>query len=294
MKLKTLLVALLCTSLAAAQTPNSQLTPNWPDATVAAVAAAVGDITGITFIVDPTAAQRKISFVNRTPMRPREIYDKFLTILSVNALIAVPAGTNTMKIVQEANGRTLPGRELGAAGVGPDELVHAVIPVKNINAQQVATVLQQLRSQYGVVQAVPGTNSIIVNDPVENWALRAKFRRFTSITITYDTPVAKVKQAVQIIRDLLDSEDFRGPIHDVDAARNQDPPRAYFNEFNADSLTLPGVVRDYKRFSDAADENGASRMYAGIHFVHAVKEGRRQGRSIGRAVAEALPLIDER
>jgi hypothetical protein len=64
--------------------------------------------------------------------------------------------------------------------------------------------------------------------------------------------------------------------------------------FSADSLTLPGVVRDYRRFSAAADENGLSRMYAGIHFVHAVKEGRRQGRSIGRAVAEALPLADRR
>jgi hypothetical protein len=61
--------------------------------------------------------------------------------------------------------------------------------------------------------------------------------------------------------------------------------------FNADSLTLPGVVRDFKRFSAAADENGLSRLYAGIHFVHAVKEGRRQGRSIGRNVADALPPV---
>jgi hypothetical protein len=61
--------------------------------------------------------------------------------------------------------------------------------------------------------------------------------------------------------------------------------------FSADSLTLPGVIRDFKRISDAADENGASRLYAGIHFVHAVKEGKRQGRSIGREVAEALPPL---
>ena len=58
--------------------------------------------------------------------------------------------------------------------------------------------------------------------------------------------------------------------------------------FSADSLTLQGVVRNYTRFSSAAEENGLSRLYAGIHFRDAVKEGRRQGRSIGRAVAEAL------
>jgi hypothetical protein len=58
--------------------------------------------------------------------------------------------------------------------------------------------------------------------------------------------------------------------------------------YGADSLTLPGVIRHFKGFSAAAEENGLSRLYAGIHFRHAVRDGRRQGRSIGRAVTEAL------
>lgn len=58
--------------------------------------------------------------------------------------------------------------------------------------------------------------------------------------------------------------------------------------FRADSLTMPGVTREYRRISDAARENGLSRLYAGIHFPHAIHDGRRQGRSIGRAVAQAL------
>jgi hypothetical protein len=61
--------------------------------------------------------------------------------------------------------------------------------------------------------------------------------------------------------------------------------------YTADSLTLPGVTRSFKGFSAAAQENGLSRIYAGIHFVDAVEEGRRQGRSVGRAVAEALPPV---
>jgi hypothetical protein len=58
--------------------------------------------------------------------------------------------------------------------------------------------------------------------------------------------------------------------------------------FSMTSLTLPGVTRQFKGFSDAAEENGLSRLYAGIHFRHAVRDGRRQGRGIGREVAEAL------
>jgi hypothetical protein len=64
--------------------------------------------------------------------------------------------------------------------------------------------------------------------------------------------------------------------------------------YRATSLTLPGVTREYKSFSAAADENGLSRLYAGIHFRYAVREGRRQGRSIGQAVAEALAPVRRR
>jgi len=58
--------------------------------------------------------------------------------------------------------------------------------------------------------------------------------------------------------------------------------------FNATSLTLPGATRHFTGFSAAARENGLSRVYAGIHFRHAVGDGHRMGRSIGRAVAQSL------
>ena len=57
------------------------------------------------------------------------------------------------------------------------------------------------------------------------------------------------------------------------------------------SLTLPGVTRVYRGFSKPAEENGLSRLYAGIHFRHAARDGRRQGRGIGQALAEALPRV---
>lgn len=61
--------------------------------------------------------------------------------------------------------------------------------------------------------------------------------------------------------------------------------------YSLTSLTLPGVTRHYRGFSQAAEENGLSRLYAGIHFRHAIEEGRRQGRSIGKAVSQALPKV---
>jgi hypothetical protein len=60
--------------------------------------------------------------------------------------------------------------------------------------------------------------------------------------------------------------------------------------FRACSLTLPPgsrctdatpVLRQYANFSEAADENGASRIFVGFHFRNAVEEGIRHGRRIG-------------
>ncbi len=61
--------------------------------------------------------------------------------------------------------------------------------------------------------------------------------------------------------------------------------------YRTTSLTLPGVSRNFCGFSDAAEENGDSRVFAGIHFPHAVRDGHRQGRSIGRAVGKLLPPV---
>lgn len=61
--------------------------------------------------------------------------------------------------------------------------------------------------------------------------------------------------------------------------------------YETSSVTAPGVVRDFEGFSDAALENGASRVYAGIHFVKAVVDGHKQGRGIGRTTARLLPAV---
>jgi hypothetical protein len=62
--------------------------------------------------------------------------------------------------------------------------------------------------------------------------------------------------------------------------------------FSACSLSLPlleeqcggamEVLRSFSSFSQAAEENGVSRIYVGFHFRKAVKEGIKQGRKIGQ------------
>lgn len=59
--------------------------------------------------------------------------------------------------------------------------------------------------------------------------------------------------------------------------------------FAVTSVTLPGATRRFKSFAQAAREAGMSRIYGGIHFVHAVEDGWAAGKRVGRDVARKLP-----
>jgi hypothetical protein len=61
--------------------------------------------------------------------------------------------------------------------------------------------------------------------------------------------------------------------------------RFFGTDFVAFSMTsgapYPGITRHFWSFSEAAQENGASRILAGIHFPNAVRAGYLQGEQIG-------------
>jgi hypothetical protein len=55
------------------------------------------------------------------------------------------------------------------------------------------------------------------------------------------------------------------------------------------------VVRHFRGFDQAAEENGASRVYVGFHFRDAVDKGLRHGRKVGQwAVDRSLQPLRNR
>jgi hypothetical protein len=52
--------------------------------------------------------------------------------------------------------------------------------------------------------------------------------------------------------------------------------------FSTTATTVPGVTRSFTSFSQAAEENGNSRIYVGFHFRHAVTEGIKLGSKVGK------------
>lgn len=116
----------------------------------------------------------------------------------------------------------------------------------------------KLRQLDGHLTTIP--NEHMADADIENVAKRPYIRRLSNITITYDTPLPKVRRAVEIIKEVLavpDGKDSEGSgdrpglliesqqefeekmIHPNEVINNPDfPPRVVFNDFNPDSLNI--------------------------------------------------------
>jgi PAP2 superfamily len=58
--------------------------------------------------------------------------------------------------------------------------------------------------------------------------------------------------------------------------------------FTVESPTLAGVSRSYQRFTEAAAEEGLSRIYCGIHFRNGMNTGLAQGDKVAEHVVAGL------
>ncbi|MCC5940860.1 MAG: mechanosensitive ion channel family protein [Balneolaceae bacterium] len=72
-------------------------------------------------------------------------------------------------------------------------------------------------------------NGNLANMTIHNIGKRNFIRRVFDVTITYDTPPAKVDRALEILKDILDNHEGMNPDF---------PPRVFFDDLNADSLNL--------------------------------------------------------
>lgn len=130
--------------------------------------------------------------------------------------------------------------------------------------EQIGMRSTRLRRLDGHVACIP--NSKAVDSVLHNVGKRPFIKRVMDITITYDTPVAKIEEAVQIVKDILDNHEGMHPDR---------LPRVYFSELNADSLSIsatywyhPAEYYDYMAFSERVNFELMGRFEAaGIEFA---------------------------
>jgi MscS family membrane protein len=93
--------------------------------------------------------------------------------------------------------------------------------------EQIGLRSTKIRMLTGAQTSIP--NERMARLDIENIGRRSFIRRQSSIRLSYDTPAAKVRKAVEIIKDIL---------HNHEGMQEQLPPRVFFDEFNPDSLNI--------------------------------------------------------
>lgn len=130
----------------------------------------MSEITGQTFILDESVKGKKVTIV-----APREGFKKqnalrlFEAILDLNGF-AIVKKDSISKIIPKRDVKTesLPtdiGFEYGSPS---DKFVTRLVPLKNINAVEIANALKPLVSKEGDVIAYPSSNTLIIIDTVSN------------------------------------------------------------------------------------------------------------------------------
>jgi len=145
----------------------ARITPNFKDAEITQVIEAVAAATGRSIIVDPRV-RAQVTMLSSTPMTPEAFYEAFLALLQVYGFVAVPSG-NVLKIIPDANSRTMPGNDLpDRVSDTSDELVTQVVAVTNVSAAQLVAILRPLMPQNAHLAAYPASNMLILADRANN------------------------------------------------------------------------------------------------------------------------------
>ncbi|HEY0720958.1 MAG TPA: secretin N-terminal domain-containing protein, partial [Gammaproteobacteria bacterium] len=181
-------------SLPWAPSHAESMTLNLKDADINAVISTVAEMTGKNFIVDPRV-KGKVTVISARPMNADEIYQVFLSVLSVNGFAAIP-GRNAIKIVPEVDAKQDAVRTTSDESPGRgDEYVTRVIQVNNIAAAQLVPVVRPLLPQEAHLAAYPDTNVLVVSAPAATTERLAQIVRRIDTASNSDVEVIRLNHA---------------------------------------------------------------------------------------------------
>jgi general secretion pathway protein D len=148
---------------------EARITLNFKDADLGQIAEAVAMATHKTFIIDPRV-RAQVTMLSSTPVTPATFYQIFQSILQVHGFMTAPGAGGSIKIVPDANQRFYPGTNDLPEHVNgaSDETVTQVIPIKNVSATQLVTVLRPLVPTTGQINALNQANMILITDHADN------------------------------------------------------------------------------------------------------------------------------
>ncbi len=179
--LASILIALPL-SVGAAGPARDEVTLNFVNTDIEAVATAIGQVTKRNFLIDPRV-KGTVNIVSSRPVPASAVYDIFLSALRLQGFAAVESDGVT-KIMLEADAKLHLNRVTARSASGGDRLLTQIYALKYASANQLVPVLRPIISPANTIVAYPSNNSLVITDYASN------LRRIDLIVDALDRPGA--------------------------------------------------------------------------------------------------------
>ncbi len=144
------------------------ITMNFQDIELSALVKFISEITGKNFILDERV-KGKVTIISPAKITEDEAYAVFQSVLQVKGFATVPSGS-VYKVLpaQDAKSTTL-DTYLPKVPVGDtDEFVTKLLPLQNVDVNNMLPIIQPLVSPNGLLAAYVATNTLILIDSASN------------------------------------------------------------------------------------------------------------------------------
>ncbi len=154
-----IMMVVLSLNVTAQQNNEQQQTHtlNLQDTDIRLLVETISDMTGKNFVVDPEV-QGKITVISSQPIPEDEVYDLFLSVLSVNGFTTEEQG-NVIKILPVGKSNPM----YAQSGGHPDDMMTRIFRVEHMAVDDVMQVIKSINPKSKVIANADG-NMLIVSD----------------------------------------------------------------------------------------------------------------------------------
>ncbi|MBC7477929.1 MAG: type II secretion system protein GspD, partial [Pseudorhodobacter sp.] len=144
-------------------------TINLRDADIKALSEQVSQITGRTLVLDP-AVSGTVTVISSQALDRDGVWELYQSVLGGQGFAAMPSGTiwRVVPLASIKEGGGSVDSDPGATPPGKLDVITRLIQLKNFPAETAVTALRPLVASYGYIEAVAGTNSLVITDTAEN------------------------------------------------------------------------------------------------------------------------------
>ncbi len=164
---------------------------NLRDADIRTLSEQVSEITGRTLVLDPNVAGI-VTVISAQALDADGVWELFQSVLAVQGFTALPSG-NLWRIVPQAAVREGGGVIAPDDDLGRLDVVTRLVQLKNFPAATAVGALRPLVANFGYIEAVVDTNTLVITDTAENVA------RIEGIARALDADDSKKVYTIKIV-----------------------------------------------------------------------------------------------